>query len=134
MSGQLVYVVDDEPSIALTIAAVLRISGFSAEAFTKPLEALKAARMLAPDLLISDVMMPELLGFDLAIQSKEICPDCKTLLISGHPDAEHLLIQECGLGHNFQILPKPVHPLELLAEVRRQGVVTVSMEASIDPT
>jgi CheY-like chemotaxis protein len=60
MSGQLVYVVDDEPSIALTIAAVLRISGFSAEAFTKPLEALKAARMLAPDLLISDVMMPEL--------------------------------------------------------------------------
>ena len=128
MSSLLVYVVDDEHSIAWSMAAVLRGNGFSAEAFTSPLEAIKAARTLAPDLLISDVMMPGCLGFHLAIQLKAICPGCKVLLISGHPAAEHLMIQECGTDHGFQILPKPIHPLALLAEIRHLGVQVVSVE------
>lgn len=133
MSGSVVYVVDDEHPIAWSLAAVLRGSGFSAEAFTSPLEAIKAAHTLTPTLLISDVMMPECLGFHLAIQIRQICPACKILLISGHPAAGQLMNQECGMDHGFQILPKPLHPLELLAEIRRLDVQVVSMEADIHP-
>jgi CheY-like chemotaxis protein len=54
-----IFVVDDEPVIASTLATILQMNGFSAKFFTSPLEALNAARSKAPDLLISDVTMPE---------------------------------------------------------------------------
>jgi len=47
-----VFVVDDEPVIASTLAAILKLHGYSATAFTFPLEALVAARSKAPDLVI----------------------------------------------------------------------------------
>ena len=60
-----VFVVDDEPVIASTLAAILRMNGFSARFFTCPLEALAAARSESPDLVISDVAMPGISGIDL---------------------------------------------------------------------
>jgi CheY-like chemotaxis protein len=80
-----VFVVDDEPVIASTLAAILRMHGFSAKFFTSPLEALTAARAKSPDLLISDVEMPGLSGIDLAIQMRAQFPACKILLFSGQP-------------------------------------------------
>src|SRR3984885_2350010 len=57
-SSSCIFVVDDEPVIASSLAAILQMNGFSARFFTCPLEALTAARSIAPDLLISDVAMP----------------------------------------------------------------------------
>jgi CheY-like chemotaxis protein len=65
-----VFVVDDEHVIASTLAAILTLHGYSATSFTSPQEALAAARSSAPDLLISDVLMPGFSGVDLAIQIK----------------------------------------------------------------
>src|ERR1700721_391616 len=64
----LIYVVDDEKIIAVTIAAILKKTGFQVLAFTSPTEALESARVNAPDLLLTDVVMPQLSGIDLAIQ------------------------------------------------------------------
>jgi DNA-binding NtrC family response regulator len=78
-----IFVVDDEPLIASTLAAILQMNGFSAKFFTCPREALNAARLKAPDLLISDVAMPGISGVDLAIQMRAQYPACKILLFSG---------------------------------------------------
>ncbi len=69
-----IFVVDDEATIASTLALILNSSGFSATAFTDPLEALRSAEAQCPDFLISDVVMPKLNGIDLAIQFKAIYP------------------------------------------------------------
>jgi PleD family two-component response regulator len=53
-----VFVVDDEPAIATTLAMILNSSGFSANAFTDPREALRFAETQCPDFLITDVVMP----------------------------------------------------------------------------
>jgi CheY-like chemotaxis protein len=58
----LAYVVDDEEVIATTLAKILNQSGFEAVAFTRPLEALRAAEVRCPDFLITDVSMPILNG------------------------------------------------------------------------
>jgi DNA-binding NtrC family response regulator len=79
-----IFVVDDEQVSASTLAAILQKSGFSARFFTCPREALAAARSEAPDLLMSDVMMPDRSGIDLAIQMKAQLPRCKVLLSPGH--------------------------------------------------
>lgn len=114
-----VFVVDDEDVIATTVAMILQLKGgFRARAFTKPLEALEAARVDPPDLLISDVIMPRLSGIDLAIQVREHCPHCKVLLFSGQAVTAHLLDTARANGHNFELLLKPVHPSDLLARIQ----------------
>ena len=114
-----VFVVDDEDVIASTLAMILRLQGgFQARSFTKPLEALEAARREAPDLLISDVMMPLLSGIELAIQVREYCPDCKVLLFSGQATTASLLENARANGYDFELLLKPVHPSDLLEKIR----------------
>jgi DNA-binding NtrC family response regulator len=112
-----VFVVDDERVIATTLAAILHLNGFVADSFVRPFDALEAARVNAPDLLISDVMMPEISGVELAIQMKAICPACKVLLFSGQAATADLLLAARERGHDFQLLSKPIHPTELLVQV-----------------
>jgi CheY-like chemotaxis protein len=112
-----VFVVDDEPVIAATLATILRMNGFSARFFTDPVEALAAARLDAPDLLVSDVAMPGLTGINLAIQIKAQYPDCKILLFSGQATTQDLLEDARSQGHNFQLLQKPVHPSVMLSRI-----------------
>src|ERR1700712_3331288 len=105
-----IFVVDDEKTISDTLAAILRGNGFNAVAFTNPLSAIESAHWKAPDLLISDVMMPQLSGVDLAILIKRRYPRCKILLFSGQADTDDLLKQARDEGHKFNLLAKPLHP------------------------
>jgi CheY-like chemotaxis protein len=118
VSNPLIYVVDDEKVIASTLALILRQSGFVTFPFTNPLEALDRARSYAPDLLITDVMMPQLSGIDLALQIREICPDCKILLFSGHAATADLLRDAREKGHDFNVLSKPIYPKDLLQSIQ----------------
>ena len=114
-----VFVVDDEDIIASTLAMILRPQGgFHARSFTNPLEALEAARLEAPDLLISDVVMPQLSGIELAIQVQKSCPDIKVLLFSGQAATADMLGAAQASGYDFDLLLKPVHPADLLARIQ----------------
>ena len=113
-----ISVVDDEVLIASTLATVLCKQGFDVSFFTESLQALQSARYYAPDLLISEVSMPVLSGIDLAIQVQKHCPNCKVLLFSGQPYAASLLMFSRTNGHNFEVLQKPTHPVEILAKIQ----------------
>jgi len=117
----LAYVVDDEEVIATTLAKILNQSGFEAVAFTRPLEALRAAEVRCPDFLITDVSMPLLNGIELGIQFKAIYSECRVLLFSGAISTAPLLEGAGQRGFEFTILAKPVHPTELLETLKRMG-------------
>ena len=112
-----IFVVDDEPVIASSLAAILQMNGFSAKFFTCPLEALAAARSESPDLVISDVAMPGISGIDLAIHMRAQYPNCKILLFSGQAATLDLLEGARVQGYDFRLLQKPVHPSEFLFEI-----------------
>jgi DNA-binding response OmpR family regulator len=113
-----VFVVDDEPMVASTTAAVLQLNGYEVRSFVNSLEALDAARAVKPDLVIADVVMPGLSGIDLAIQLNELCPTCKVLLLSGQAQTADLLETARQQGHDFEVLAKPIHPTDLLARIK----------------
>lgn len=110
-----VFVVDDEPVIGSTLAMILRHHGYDAASFTSPGAALLAVRSEAPDLLLSDVVMPLLSGIELAIQVREHCPNCKVLLFSGQSAASNW-VKAAPTG-GFEVLSKPVHPKVLLQRI-----------------
>jgi|SRR5579872_1082096 len=115
--GLLIFVVDDEKLIASTLTLILTGKGFYARSFLDPLDALQAAQSTRPDLLLSDVVMPNMNGIELAIQMQQLCPDCKILLSSGQVATTELLAAARLQGHHFEILAKPVHPDTLLQKI-----------------
>lgn len=116
-----IFVVDDELLIASTLTVILRKSGYMVMSFTNPLEAMRCALVDVPDLLISDVIMTELSGVELALEMRRTCPECDILLLSGLAYAEDLLMEARAQGHAFQILCKPVHPTEILRWVHEHA-------------
>jgi DNA-binding NtrC family response regulator len=118
-SRGVVFVVDDERLIAQTLGMILTQSGFTASAFEDPYRALEAAAVgPAPDLLISDVVMPGMSGIDLGVQFRREYPGCKVLLFSGQAATADMLATAKLQGHEFEVLAKPVHPSDLLAKLR----------------
>jgi DNA-binding NtrC family response regulator len=113
-----VFVVDNEPIIASTLAMILNSNGFNAMLFTDPLEAFRAAHLGVPDVLVSDVAMPFLSGLALAARIKAFCPDCKVLLFSGEVGVANRLIHESARHERLEILQKPVHPTVLLQKIQ----------------
>jgi DNA-binding response OmpR family regulator len=113
----IVLIVDDEAIIADTLVAILAHNRIAAMAAYNGKSALEIARVIPPDLLLSDVVMPDMSGIDLAIAIREAIPDCKVLLFSGQAATVDLLGRAREAGHNFTTLEKPIHPTDLLARI-----------------
>ncbi len=114
-----VLVVDDEQVIADTLAKILDLNGYEASAVYTGTAAVESARALRPDLVISDVIMPDMNGIEAAISIRGFLPSCKILLFSGQAATADLLENARAQGHEFEILAKPVHPADLLAKLKR---------------
>jgi CheY-like chemotaxis protein len=113
-----VLVVDDERVIADTLATILGQNGYEAHAVYTGTAAVERARAEKPDLIISDVIMPDMNGIEAAIAIRRFLPSCKILLFSGQAATADLLETARSQGHEFEILAKPVHPQDLLAKLR----------------
>ena len=113
-----VLVGDDERVIADTLAIILNQNGFDASAVYTGTAAVERARSVKPDLIISDVIMPDVNGIEAAITIRKLLPGCKILLFSGQAATADLLESARAQGHEFEILAKPVHPQDLLSKLR----------------
>jgi len=113
-----VLVVDDERLVADSLARILNMFGYDASTRYSGSEAIDRAISAPFDVLISDVVMDGINGIDSALEICKILPNCKVLLISGHNRTADLLKEAQERGHNFDILPKPVHPTVIIDRVK----------------
>jgi CheY-like chemotaxis protein len=112
-----IFVVDSKPMIRETLVAILSNKGYEAIPFADGAMALSAAAEESPDLLITDVMMPDMNGVDLAIHFKDLYPECKVLLFSASTAAPDLLASARLRGYDFELLAKPLQPVQLLEKI-----------------
>jgi CheY-like chemotaxis protein len=115
---QRVLVVDDEALIADTIVMILNRNGFVAEAVYSGRQAIDTARRISPELVLSDVLMPQIDGVEAAIQIREFLPETRIVLFSGQSATVEILARARARGHEFELLPKPIHPTKLIERLR----------------
>lgn len=109
-----VLVVDDEKVIADSLAAILCACGYTARAVYSAIGAVAAAKDLTPHTLISDVLMPEVNGVELAAYFAEHYPECTVMLMSGNPSAPVLLDAAVRQGQPHSTSQKRADPAQIL--------------------
>ena len=118
-----VLIVDDEHLIADTLADILNNTGsFVATAVYDGASALERVRNTGFDVLITDVVMPEMNGIELAKTIKSISPKTRVVLLSGQAETRDLVAQAKHEGHGFELWAKPLHP-DVILERLKQGPV-----------
>jgi DNA-binding NtrC family response regulator len=113
-----VLVVDDETLIADTLTEILNDSGFDAITAYTAETAMQFAQTFQPDILMTDVLMPQTNGVELAIAIQAKYPATKILLFSGQPSTGAIVQNARKQGHQFEVLAKPVLPEHLIAKLR----------------
>lgn len=114
-----VLVVDDELSIAQSLRDILARAGYDSIFALSGSHAIELAQELCPDIVISDVIMPDLDGVQTALRIRNACPDTRILLFSGQAATSNILERARAEGNTFEVLPKPIHPARLLAAIRK---------------
>jgi two-component system phosphate regulon response regulator PhoB len=127
-AGERVLVVDDEPDIVALIAYHLAKAGFRVSTATTGDEALEHARRDLPSLIVLDLMLPGLSGFDVleSIRRNNETKDVAVLMLTARRE-EPDRIRGLSLGAD-DYLTKPFSPAELVLRVqailRRTGNVS----------
>ncbi len=114
-----VLVVDDERLVADTLALILKQHGFDVRAVYSGAEAIDIAKQFRPDLLLIDVLMPEMDGIELAMRVRQLNLGAEVLLFSGYSGTTDLLDSARERGYDFEIVAKPISPPELLAKIEK---------------
>ena len=117
-----VLLIDNEPDITTTLQVGLTEGGhFDVDAFTDPLSALKGFRPNFYDLVLVDIVMPELDGFELSEQLKKIDPGVKVCFLTASEmyHEEFRELEHCGLNKNL-FLQKPISADNLVREINKK--------------
>jgi DNA-binding NtrC family response regulator len=112
-----VLVVDDDADVLDSVCASLGALGYTVECVSSGLAALDVLddRSKEIDLLLTDVVMPGLHGFNLSRMARLRRPDLRVLYMSGYTDFERILEDT---GPRFgKLLQKPFRPADLGREI-----------------
>ena len=116
--SETILLVEDELPLRALVARVLRAQGFMVLEASNGREALSLVteRGTGFNLLLSDVVMPEMSGKTLADQLRSICPEAKVLFVSGYIGTA--VVQEALADSGVAFLQKPFNPSDLVKKVR----------------
>ncbi|GID90996.1 histidine kinase [Amorphoplanes digitatis] len=115
--GQHVLVVEDEDGVRDLVVRILREHGYTVSAARDAPAALEQVEHKRFDLLLTDVIMPNMPGPTLAELIRQSQPGLPVLYISGY--TEDLLEAQHGFGHGIELIEKPFTADELLDRIHR---------------
>jgi FixJ family two-component response regulator len=116
VDGPLVCVVDDDESVRSALCRLLRSMGFRTRAFGRPDELLDGGLTERPALLLLDVQLPGMSGFELLAKTRQQGLRTPAIFISAHPDSfTDFRASEIGAA---AFLAKPVDDEVLLGSIR----------------
>ena len=110
-----ILVVDDEKNIVQLARLYLQNDGFKVEAAHDGKQALEKARSVKPDLIVLDIMMPEMNGLDVCKELRKTSNVPVIILTARGDDIDRIVGLEIGAD---DYMAKPFNPRELVARVK----------------
>jgi PAS domain S-box-containing protein len=113
-----ILIVDDEPALRTALGDLLAVEGYDLILASSGLEALKKAAELIPDLVLLDVKMPDIDGFEVCrrLRADPLLSDVPVIMVTSLADRDSRLRGFEAGADDF--VSKPVDDIELLARVR----------------
>lgn len=115
LGNETILLVEDEDAVRDLVGRVLELAGYRVLAAARPSEAQRVAVDERIDLLLTDIVMPEMSGYDLANRIRLAQPAARILFISGYAHAALAETDELPEG---ELLRKPFSPDQLTRAVR----------------
>ena len=118
-----VLVVDDDPDTVKTLLELVRNEGYEARGHASGEAALRALKEFMPDVVISDIAMPDVNGWELAREVRKRMGKEPTLIaLTGRftQESAKVLAQVCGFNHYLLKSSDPKVLLELIAKSKDQ--------------
>jgi DNA-binding response OmpR family regulator len=129
-----ILVVEDEPALRDTLTYNLKKDGFTVETVGDGRSAIEAARRIKPDLVVLDIMLPELDGFEVARILRREMTTPILMLTARDDEIDRVVGLEVGAD---DYLTKPFSMRELMArvkaQIRRTRLAREEMEKSAQP-
>ena len=128
-----VLVVDDEPVLAEMVSMALRYEGWNISTAGDGSSAIASARAQRPDVVVLDVMLPDMSGLDVLHKLREEIPQLPVLLLTAKDAIEDRIAGLTAGGDDYVTKPFSIEEvvLRLRALLRRTGVTTVDSGAQI---
>jgi DNA-binding response OmpR family regulator len=129
-----ILIVEDEIALQETLAYSLKKEGYIVETVGDGRSALEAARRLKPDLIVLDIMLPEMDGFEVARTLRKEMTTAILMLTARDDEIDRVVGLEVGAD---DYLTKPFSMRELIARVkaqlRRARLLREEMGKSVEP-
>jgi len=115
-----ILVVDDDTILQMALIRYLEKRGYAVQAVSSGVEGLSAFEQMPPDLVVSDVMMPDMDGFEFCrqLRATRIGQLVPFIFLSSRGDLEDR-VQGHSIGADDYLI-KPFEPKELLAKIEAQ--------------
>ncbi|KEF99114.1 two-component system transcriptional regulator TcrX [Mycobacterium sp. TKK-01-0059] len=128
-----VLVVDDEPVLAEMVSMALRYEGWNISTAGDGESAIAAARNQRPDVVVLDVMLPDMSGLDVLHKLRGEVPQLPVLLLTAKDAVEDRIAGLTAGGDDYVTKPFSIEEvvLRLRALLRRTGVTTVDSGAQL---
>lgn len=111
LEGARILVVDDDPGVRRTLAELLESDGSRVSQAENGLDAMRKLEQDQFDLVLSDVVMPDMDGYDLYQESRRLYPELPVALMTGfYYDHEHVIKRSRLKGLEGVLFKKPVDP------------------------
>lgn len=111
LAGMSILVLDDDSAVVNSLADLLRAEKCIVHCATRPSAALGILRNVKLDAVISDVVMPEMDGYDFYLKVKEEMPQLPVILMTAYYyDKDHILKRSRLRGLEGALFKKPVNP------------------------
>ncbi|TKB43988.1 nitrogen regulation protein NR(I) [Thalassotalea mangrovi] len=117
MNAEQVWIVDDDNSIRWVLEKALKGAQVSAATFSNAIDVLTALEISQPQVIISDIRMPQMDGMTLLSRINEQAPDIPVIIMTAHSDLDSAV--NAYQGGAFEYLPKPFDIDEALALIKR---------------
>ncbi|WP_078290314.1 response regulator transcription factor [Mycobacterium sp. D16R24] len=128
-----VLVVDDEESLAELISMALRYEGWDIATAADGMTAITAAREFTPDVVVLDVMLPDMSGLEVLGRLRAMYPGMPVLLLTAKDAVEDRIAGLSAGGDDYVTKPFSLEEvvLRLRALLRRTGITSDSADARI---